>query len=71
VPEHAGTFVDVNDTGIDLQRNVLFALRWDGADRSFWRHAVPVAVQGQPALRLAPAHQILHACLYGYTSNPA
>jgi hypothetical protein len=40
---HAGTFVDVNGTGIDLHRNVLFASRWDDADRSFWRHAVPGA----------------------------
>jgi hypothetical protein len=54
---------------LDLHWHVLTEATFRGADRSFWRDSVPLAVNTIKTRALNPTDQLLHVCVHGARAN--
>jgi hypothetical protein len=50
---------------LDLHWHMLYFRSFNGADESFWRHAVPREFSGVPVFLPAPTDMLFHTCLHG------
>jgi len=55
---------------LDLHWHVLAEATFRGADRSFWRDSVPLAVNTIRTRALNPTDQLMHVCVHGSRANP-
>ncbi|MGP0073685.1 MAG: nucleotidyltransferase family protein [Bryobacteraceae bacterium] len=63
-----GTLLTHPDYGaFDLHWHVLHAATFRGADSAFWDHSVPLSLNKIATRALNPTHQLLHACVHGFT----
>lgn len=62
---HSVPFREPTSRQIDLHWHVLTECWHADDDRSFWDHAVPLAVNGVATLRLDATDQLMHTCVHG------
>ena len=60
---HAVTFTAEGRPPCDLHWHVMPEFRQPGDDDDFWAASTPLAIEGTSTRALAPADQLLHACL--------